>query len=222
MTYQSVPAGLASEQFSLWPLREKSVNCPCGSLFLVTWWLNYYDRRRTTMTEKKIRVLVAKPGLDGHDRGAKVIAYSLRDAGFEVIYSGLRQTTDSIVRAAIQEDVDVVGLSILSGAHLALTRRVAEGLKAQGADDVVLLVGGLIPDEDIPALKEIGVKEIFTSGTSINQVVESIKKHVQDGLGFKVQGSRFKVKNQQTINLKPYTLHLTPYSLITVDPTLIP
>ncbi|MBI4763607.1 MAG: cobalamin B12-binding domain-containing protein, partial [Deltaproteobacteria bacterium] len=99
------------------------------------------------MTEKKIRVLVAKPGLDGHDRGAKVIAYSLRDAGFEVIYSGLRQTTDSIVRAAIQEDVDVVGLSILSGAHLALTRRVAEGLKAQGAEDVVLFVGGLIPDE---------------------------------------------------------------------------
>ena len=144
------------------------------------------------MTEKKIRVLVAKPGLDGHDRGAKVIAYSLRDAGFEVIYSGLRQTTDSIVRAAIQEDVDVVGLSILSGAHLALTRRVAEGLKAQGADDVVLLVGGLIPDEDIPALKEIGVKEIFTSGTSINQVVESIKKHVQiERLRFRmVQGLR--------------------------------
>jgi methylmalonyl-CoA mutase, C-terminal domain len=131
------------------------------------------------MTEKKIRVLVAKPGLDGHDRGAKVIAYSLRDAGFEVIYSGLRQTTDSIVRAAIQEDVDVVGLSILSGAHLALTRRVAEGLKAQGAEDVVLFVGGLIPDEDIPVLKEIGVKEIFTSGTSVNQVVEAIKKHVQ-------------------------------------------
>ncbi len=163
------------------------------------------------MTEKKIRVLVAKPGLDGHDRGAKVIAYSLRDAGFEVIYSGLRQTTDSIVRAAIQEDVDVVGLSILSGAHLALTRRVAEGLKAQGADDVVLLVGGLIPDEDIPALKEIGVKEIFTSGTSINQVVESIKKHVTDGLGFKVQGSGSKEK-PETVNLKPYTLtlHLVP------------
>ncbi|MGA3085672.1 MAG: cobalamin B12-binding domain-containing protein [Thermodesulfobacteriota bacterium] len=130
------------------------------------------------MTEKRIRVLVAKPGLDGHDRGAKVIAYSLRDAGFEVIYSGLRQTTDSIVRAAIQEDVDVVGLSILSGAHLALTRRVAEGLKAQGADDVVLVLGGVIPDEDIPALKEMGVAEIFTSGTSIAQVVEAIKKHV--------------------------------------------
>ncbi len=130
------------------------------------------------MTEKRIRVLVAKPGLDGHDRGAKVIAYSLRDAGFEVIYSGLRQTTDSIVRAAIQEDVDVVGLSILSGAHLALTRRVAEGLKAQGGEDVVLVLGGVIPDEDIPALKEMGVAEIFTSGASIDQIVEAIKKHV--------------------------------------------
>jgi methylmalonyl-CoA mutase C-terminal domain/subunit len=130
------------------------------------------------MTEKRIRVLVAKPGLDGHDRGAKVIAYSLRDAGFEVIYSGLRQTPDSIVRAAIQEDVDVVGMSILSGAHLALTRRVADGLKAQGADDVVLVLGGVIPDEDVPALKEMGVAEIFTSGTSIGQIVEAIKKHV--------------------------------------------
>lgn len=132
------------------------------------------------MTEKRIRVLVAKPGLDGHDRGAKVIAYSLRDAGFEVIYSGLRQTPDSIVRAAIQEDVDVVGLSILSGAHLALTRRVAEGLKAQGADDVILVVGGVIPDEDHRSLKEMGVAEIFTSGASIPQVVEAIKKHVQE------------------------------------------
>jgi methylmalonyl-CoA mutase C-terminal domain/subunit len=132
------------------------------------------------MTEKRIRVLVAKPGLDGHDRGAKVIAYFLRDAGFEVIYSGLRQTPDSIVRAAIQEDVDVVGLSILSGAHLALTRRVAEGLKAQGADDVILVVGGVIPDEDHRSLKEMGVAEIFTSGASIPQVVEAIKKHVQE------------------------------------------
>ncbi|MEW6187496.1 MAG: cobalamin B12-binding domain-containing protein [Thermodesulfobacteriota bacterium] len=130
------------------------------------------------MTEKRIRVLVAKPGLDGHDRGAKVIAYSLRDAGFEVIYSGLRQTPDSIVRAAIQEDVDVVGLSILSGAHLALTRRVAEGLKAQGADDVILVVGGVIPDEDHGPLKEMGVAEIFTSGTSVSQVVEAIRRQV--------------------------------------------
>jgi methylmalonyl-CoA mutase, C-terminal domain len=131
------------------------------------------------MSERKIRVLVAKPGLDGHDRGAKVIAYSLRDAGFEVIYSGLRQTTDSIVRAAIQEDVDVVGLSILSGAHLALTRRVTEGLKAQGAEDVMLVVGGVIPDEDVPALKAMGVAEIFTSGTNIQQVVAAIQQHFQ-------------------------------------------
>jgi len=133
------------------------------------------------MTEKRIRVLLAKPGLDGHDRGAKVIAYSLRDAGFEVIYSGLRQTPDSIVRAAIQEDVDVVGLSILSGAHLFLTRRVAEGLKANGADDVLLLVGGVIPDDDIPKMRAMGVAEIFTSGTSIDEVVSAIKRHANSG-----------------------------------------
>jgi methylmalonyl-CoA mutase C-terminal domain/subunit len=131
------------------------------------------------MDQRRIRVLVAKPGLDGHDRGAKVIAYSLRDAGFEVIYSGLRQTADSIVRTALQEDVHVVGLSILSGAHLALTRRVAAGLKAQGAEDIMLVVGGVIPDEDIPALKEMGVAEIFTSGASVNQIVTAIKKQVR-------------------------------------------
>src|SRR5208337_1055697 len=129
------------------------------------------------MTEKRIRVLVAKPGLDGHDRGAKVVAYSLRDAGFEVIYTGLRQTPDSIVRAAVDEDVDVVGLSILSGAHLAMTRRVAQGLKANDAEDKLLLVGGVIPDEDIPTLKEMGVAEVFTSGASIDQVVAAIKRH---------------------------------------------
>ncbi len=131
------------------------------------------------MDQRRIRVLVAKPGLDGHDRGAKVIAYSLRDAGFEVIYSGLRQTTDSIVRAALQEDVHVVGLSILSGAHLALTRRVSEGLKAQGAEDIMLVVGGVIPDEDIPALKKMGVAEVFTSGTSMSQIIAAIENHVR-------------------------------------------
>jgi len=129
------------------------------------------------MTEKRIRVLVAKPGLDGHDRGAKVVAYSLRDAGFEVIYTGLRQSPDSILRAAVDEDVDVVGLSILSGAHLAMTRRVAQGLKANGVEDKLLLVGGVIPDEDIPTLKEMGVAEVFTSGASIDQVVAVIKRH---------------------------------------------
>jgi len=130
------------------------------------------------MTEKRIRVLVAKPGLDGHDRGAKVVVYSLRDAGFEVIYTGLRQSPDSIVRAAVEEDVDVVGLSILSGAHLAMTRRVAQGLKANGAEDKLLLVGGVIPDEDIATLKEMGVAEVFTSGASTDQVVAAIKRHV--------------------------------------------
>lgn len=131
--------------------------------------------------ERKIRVLVAKPGLDGHDRGAKVIAYALRDAGFEVIFTGLRQTPDQIVSAAIQEDVDVVGLSILSGAHLSLTRRVTEGLKAKGGADILLLVGGVIPEEDMPALKEMGVAEIFTSGTSMEQVVDLINKHLSQG-----------------------------------------
>ncbi|MBU2547557.1 MAG: cobalamin B12-binding domain-containing protein [Proteobacteria bacterium] len=129
--------------------------------------------------ETRIRVLIGKPGLDGHDRGAKVIAYMLRDAGFEVIYTGLRQTPDSIVKAAIQEDVHVIGLSILSGAHLALTRRVTEKLKAQGADDVVLFIGGVIPTEDFPALQEMGVDEIFTSGASIDQIVEAIQRHVK-------------------------------------------
>ncbi|MBW1680687.1 MAG: cobalamin B12-binding domain-containing protein [Deltaproteobacteria bacterium] len=129
--------------------------------------------------EQRIRVLIGKPGLDGHDRGAKVIAYMLRDAGFEVIYTGLRQTPEAIVKAALQEDVQVVGLSILSGAHLGLVRSVADKLKEGGGDDVVLFVGGVIPEEDFPALKEMGVAEIFTSGTEIGQVVESIKRHVK-------------------------------------------
>lgn len=126
----------------------------------------------------KIRVLIGKPGLDGHDRGGKVVAYALRDAGFEVLYSGLRQTPDQIVNAAIQEGVDVVGLSILSGAHLTLTRRVVEGLRAKGGGDVVVLVGGLIPPKDAPALKEMGVAEIFTSGTSIDRIVQVINDEV--------------------------------------------
>jgi len=130
--------------------------------------------------ERKIRVLVSKPGLDGHDRGAKVVAYALRDAGFEVIYSGLRQTPDQIVRAAIQEDVDVVGLSILSGAHLSLIRRIAEGLKARGGEDILLIAGGVIPEEDVPTLKRMGVVEVFTSGTNVNTVVQLIKNRLED------------------------------------------
>ncbi len=121
-------------------------------------------------TEKKIRVLVAKPGLDGHERGAHVIAYGLRDLGFEVIYTGLRQTPEEIVSAAIQEDVNVVGLSILSGAHLTLTRKIIEKLREQNANDILVIVGGIIPDKDVPELNKMGVNGVFTSGTSIKDV----------------------------------------------------
>ena len=130
------------------------------------------------MTEqKKIRVLVAKPGLDGHDRGAKVVARALRDAGMEVIYTGLRQTPEQIVEAAIQEDVDVVGLSCLSGAHNHLFPRVVELLKAKDAADILVVGGGVIPESDIPFLKDNGVKEIFTPGTSTSDVVSFIRSH---------------------------------------------
>lgn len=125
--------------------------------------------------ERKIRVLIAKPGLDGHSRGAKVVAYGLRDAGFEVIYTGLHQTPLQIINTAIQEDVDVIGLSILSGAHLNLTQRVLQGLKEKGAGGKMLIVGGLIPSADIGKLKEMGVTEVFTSGTSIKHISQFIK-----------------------------------------------
>jgi methylmalonyl-CoA mutase, C-terminal domain len=128
--------------------------------------------------ENTIRVLVSKIGLDGHDRGAKVIAYGLRDAGFEVIFMGVRQTPERIVNTAVQEDVQVVGLSILSGAHIPLVKKVIEKLKQAGCEDVVVLVGGVIPESDKPVLKEMGVAEVFTSGTHINQVVDAIKRHV--------------------------------------------
>jgi len=126
-------------------------------------------------SDRRIRVLVGKPGLDGHDRGARVIAYGLRDAGFEVIYTGLRQSPEQIVQAAIQEDVDVVGLSILSGAHLGLTGKVIELLREQGGGDIPVLVGGLIPDEDKPALRAMGVAGIFTAGTPITEVAAFIE-----------------------------------------------
>ncbi len=125
--------------------------------------------------DKKIRVLVAKPGLDGHDRGAKVVAYGLRDAGFEVVYTGLRQTPEMIVNAAVQEDVDVVGLSILSGAHLSLTQRVLQSLKAKGVGDKMVLVGGIISPADTAKLKEMGVAEVFIPGASIKNIAEFIK-----------------------------------------------
>lgn len=128
--------------------------------------------------ESKIRVLIAKPGLDGHERGARVVAFGLRDEGFEVIYSGLRQTAQQIVSAAIEEDVNVLGLSILSGAHLALTKKVIEGLEKEEADDILVLVGGIIPEGDIAALKEIGVAGVFTAGTSIREIADFIRSKV--------------------------------------------
>ena len=130
------------------------------------------------MTARKIRVLVAKPGLDGHDRGAKVVARALRDAGMEVIYTGIRQTPEMIAEAALQEDVDVVGLSILSGAHMALCPRVVELLQAQDMADVVVLVGGIIPDDDVAPLKALGVKGVFGPGTSTGEIVGFIRSQV--------------------------------------------
>ena len=131
------------------------------------------------MAGEKIRVLIAKPGLDGHDRGAKIIARALRDAGFEVVYTGLHQTPEMVVNTAIQEDVHVVGLSILSGAHRALVPEIMKGIKAAGADDVLFLVGGIIPDDDILELKEMGVHQVFTPGASLGGVIEFIKANVK-------------------------------------------
>lgn len=131
------------------------------------------------MSEAKIRVLVAKPGLDGHDRGALVVAKALRDAGMEVIYTGLRQTPQQIVATAIQEDVDVVGLSSLSGAHMHLFPEVVRLLNEQGAGDILVVGGGVIPDDDIPGLKEAGVAEVFTPGASLTAMADYIKTKVQ-------------------------------------------
>ena len=119
-----------------------------------------------------MKVLIAKPGLDGHDRGAKVVAYALRDAGVEVVYSGLKRTPEEIVNEAIQEDVDVVGLSVLSGAHLPLARRVLDGLRAQGADDIRVIVGGIIPPKDVEALVALGVARVFPMGTALPDIVK--------------------------------------------------
>lgn len=132
------------------------------------------------MPDRKIRVLVAKPGLDGHDRGAKVVARALRDAGYEVIYTGIRQTPAMIAEAALQEDVDVVGLSILSGAHMALVPKVLESLQAVGMEDVIVLLGGIIPDEDIVKLNEMGVKGIFGPGTATQDIVGFINAELAE------------------------------------------
>ena len=136
------------------------------------------------MPSRRIRVLIAKPGLNSHDRGAKVVARALRDAGMEVIYTGLRQTPEQIVETAIQEDVDVIGLSILSGAHMTWVPRVIELMKEKGIfGEVLLLVGGIIPEEDAKALKEMGVDEVFGPGTSTEEIVKYIREHVKRGKG---------------------------------------
>jgi len=131
---------------------------------------------------KRIRVLVAKPGLDGHDRGAKVVARALRDAGMEVIYTGIRQTPEMIAEAALQEDVDVVGLSILSGAHMALFPRIVELLKEYGVDDVLIVAGGIIPDEDVPRLQALGIKGVFGPGTSTQDIIRFIRREIEQAL----------------------------------------
>jgi methylmalonyl-CoA mutase C-terminal domain/subunit len=128
---------------------------------------------------RRTRVVIAKPGLDGHDRGAKVIARALRDAGMEVIYTGLRQTPEQIAAAALQEDADVIGLSILSGAHMHICPRLMTLLKEQGLDHVLVLVGGIIPDQDIPKLREIGITGVFLPGSPMQEIVEFINRHVQ-------------------------------------------
>src|SRR3989441_335226 len=129
--------------------------------------------------DEKIRVIVAKPGLDGHDRGAKVIARAFRDAGFEVIYTGLRQTPEQVVNAALQEDADVIGISVLSGAHMTLCPRIMDLIKKEGLDDVLVVVGGIIPDQDITKLKELGVAEIFQPGASTEEIVTYVRKNVR-------------------------------------------
>jgi methylmalonyl-CoA mutase C-terminal domain/subunit len=131
------------------------------------------------MSERPIKVLIAKPGLDGHDRGAKVLARGLRDEGFEVVYTGLRQTPEMVATAALQEDVDVVGLSILSGAHMTLLPRIARLMQESGLDDVLITAGGIIPDDDVPALKDAGVAEVFGPGTTIHEVADFIRANVR-------------------------------------------
>ena len=135
------------------------------------------------MKKGRIRVLLAKPGLDGHDRGAKVVARALRDAGMEVIYTGIRQTPEMIVEAAIQEDVDVIGLSILSGAHLELFPPIIQGLKKKGREDILVIAGGIVPEDDIPALQQMGVKAVFGPGTSTQDIISFIQKEATKSSG---------------------------------------
>jgi len=132
------------------------------------------------MSTKRIRIIIAKPGLDGHDRGAKVMAHALRDAGMEVIYSGLHQTVPSIVKMAIEESVDIIGLSIMSGAHIPISKKIMDLIKKEGLDKVIVVVGGVIPDKDIPVLKEIGVAGVFPGGTPFEESINFIKEHVRN------------------------------------------
>jgi len=135
------------------------------------------------MPERPLKVLIAKPGLDGHDRGAKVLARGLRDEGFEVVYTGLRQTPEMVATAALQEDVDVVGISILSGAHMTLLPRICALLRGQGMDDVLVTAGGIIPEDDIPALKAAGVAEVFGPGTTIGTIAAYLREHARSRVG---------------------------------------
>src|ERR1700694_4351897 len=143
------------------------------------WGHSVLSSKTGEMSEKKIRVLVAKPGLDGHDRGAKVIARALRDAGMEVIYTGIRQTPQMIVEGAIQEDVDAILMSILSGAHMAIFPKVMELLRANGVDDVLVMAGGILPDEDIPAIEAMGIKGNFWRGTPMATIIEFVQANVR-------------------------------------------
>ena len=140
------------------------------------------------LMDKRIKVVVAKLGLDGHDRGAKVIARALKDAGMEVVYTGLRQTPEQIVRTAIQEDADVIGISILSGAHLELMPKIVEAMKKAGLDDVGLVLGGVIPPEDIPKLKAMGIDDVFLPGTSLKEIAQRVSKLASTKRGIKVEG----------------------------------
>ena len=145
------------------------------------------NARANSDAGRKIRVLIAKPGLDGHDRGAKIIARALRDAGMEVIYTGLHQTPEMIAEAALQEDVDAVGLSILSGAHMALFPRIVEELRSRGLDDVLVYAGGIIPDDDIPAVKEMGVAGVFGPGTPMEEAVRFVRENVKRAPGLEAE-----------------------------------
>ena len=153
---------------------------------------------------RKLRVVIAKPGLDGHDRGAKVIARALRDAGMEVIYTGLRQTPEQIVSAALQEDADVIGLSILSGAHNHIAPRLMALLKEKGIDDVLVLIGGIIPDVDIPKLKEIGVKGIFLPGTPMQEIIDFINANARAGCRRNGLLEPARSRAQRVLNAQPY------------------